>query len=230
MNVVTLSAVVFLSYFSYLPRTPIFITPTCQHPHFFYGFRNSQDVPFRCYNDRNLKFFAALFSPWPKCSNEGVSSMQVHYRNDGTGRDCYINNAMTVMSRSGKLSPSKDEEDTLKFWSSPGRGRLGGLKTGGSAESSPNRSFNGEGSLGRSSEGNSPSEAFDLTKILETRFPLSLRRVQSGSSVPGRVPTAPERFYESTAGRQFRTGRFSTPFDSPPVQLRLPKITSAVFE
>ena len=164
--------------------------------------------------------------------------MQVHYRNDGTGRDCYINNAMTVMSRSGKLSPSKDEEDTIKFWSSPGRGRLGGLKTGSSAASSPARSV--EGSLGRSSDNNNNSfsptsgsaEPFNLLKVLDTRFPLPSRRIHSSGPIGSlsRVPTAPERFYESTAGRQFRTGRYATPLDSPPVQLRLPKITSAVFE
>jgi hypothetical protein len=157
--------------------------------------------------------------------------MQVHYRNDGTGRDCYINNAMTVMSRSGKLSPTKEEEDTVKFWSSQGSGRLGGLKTGGvSGSSSPARSSASDSSPARRSGGSMP-EPFDLTKILDTYFPLPSRRIErNGSYGGGRCPTAPERIYESASGRQCRTGRYATPFDSPPVQLRLPKITSAVFE
>ena len=165
----------------------------------------------------------------------------VHYRNDGTGRDCYINNAMTIMSRSGKLSPSKEEEETLNFWSSSDRGRLGGLRTGsaGSNGSSPAESA-GTGSGGGDtltphppSRGGTNGSGFNLTAIMEEHFPLPSRRIYRCSGAVqagGRPPTTHERVYESANGRQFRTGRFPTVFDAPCVKLHLPKISSAVFE
>lgn len=48
-----------------------------------------------------------------------VTAGYPHYRNDGSGRDTYVNDASAVMSLTGKVAPSQAARDSIEFWKSP---------------------------------------------------------------------------------------------------------------
>jgi hypothetical protein len=52
-------------------------------------------------------------------SSSSSSAGAPHYRNDGSGRDTYVNNASSVMSLTGKVAPSRAARDSIEFWKSP---------------------------------------------------------------------------------------------------------------
>ncbi|CUI14771.1 membrane-associated protein, putative [Bodo saltans] len=54
-------------------------------------------------------------------SSASSSAGAPHYRNDGSGRDTYVNNASAVMSLTGKVAPSQAARDSIDFWKSPMR-------------------------------------------------------------------------------------------------------------